>query len=343
MDGFSQELRSSRGVDSPRAGRPRTRGRLARVSLGAVGLLAVAALTGMGYEWIAGANDAAAYPATGRLVDVGGRAMYIDCIGHGSPTVVTDAGLGGSSLDWSLVQPELAKTTRVCSFDRAGMGRSESVSTPRSPAYLAQELHSLLTNASEPGPYVFVAHSLAGKNARLFASAYPTEVAGMVLIDARSEYVDARVSKADAESFGFALRLQGTLFSIGRRLGLARAFARTLLGEVSLPDEIATQMVLQQTQPSAIDETIAEGDARSTDDAALSGALLGDIPLVVVAAGDSIANLPNWRQAQEQMAALSTRGRLIVAEHSSHFVQGDQPSLVIDAVQETVSEVRAAP
>ena len=345
MDGPSQELRSSRQLTLAQTGRRKTRhlGLIAKVTGGAVGLLAVAATSGAAFEWIASTNDATAYPATGHLVDVGGHNMYLACSGEGSPTVVLDAGLGGSSLDWSLVQPDLAKTTRVCSFDRAGMGRSERVSSPRSPVYLAEELHDLLIKAGVPGPFVLVAHSLSGKNARLFAAAYPTEVAGMVLIDARSEYVDARLPKAEAEHFGFALRLQGAVFSIGRRLGLARAFARTLVGEVGLPDEIATQMVLQQTQPSAIDETIAEGDARSADDAALAGALLGRMPLVVIASGESLANLPNWRQAQEQMTALSTRGRLVVAEHSSHFVQGDQPSLVIDAVRDTVSDVRAKP
>lgn len=341
MDGPSKELRSSGQVTT---GRRKTRhaGPVAKVTWGAVGLLAAAAMSGAAFEWIASTNDATAYPAAGHLVDADGHNMYLACSGEGSPTVVLDAGLGGSSLDWSLVQPDIAKTTRVCSFDRAGMGRSESVSSPRSPVDLADELHGLLTKAGIPGPFVLVAHSLAGKNARLFAAAYPTEVAGMVLIDARSEYVDARLAKADAEGFGFALRLQGAVFSIGRRLGLARAFARSLVGDLGLPDDIATQMVLQQTQPSAIDETIAEGDARSADDATLAGASLGTMPLVVIASGESLANLPNWRQAQEQMTALSTRGRLIVADHSAHFVQGDQPSLVIDAIRETVSDVRAA-
>jgi len=306
---------------------------------GAVAMIAAAATLGATYETFAGAGDAVAYPLSGRLVDVGGYRMHIDCRGEGSPTVVLDSGLGGSSLDWSLVQPEIAATTRVCSYDRAGMGRSEAGPQPRSPAHLAEELHMLLVNAGIAGPYVLVAHSLAGKSARLYAAAHPDDVAGMVLVDARSETVDALTPKVDADAFGAALRTQGALYSVARRFGLARALAAGLIGEALVPPSTATEMVLLQTQQSAIDETIAEGTARAADDAALSGTTLGSMPLVVIAAAASLDELPNWPLAQQQLAALSTNGRLVVATHSGHYVHLEEPSLVSDAIGEVLSKL----
>src|SRR5215212_4988242 len=140
-----------------------------------VGLLVVLGLIGASYEAIAAAGDARRYPAPGQLVDVGGYRLHIQCVGAGSPTVVLDAGLSGSSLDWSLVQPELGRSTRVCAYDRAGMGWSDPGPQPRTPRQIADELHTLLTNAGIVEPYVLVGHSLAGKNVRLFALAHPDE------------------------------------------------------------------------------------------------------------------------------------------------------------------------
>ncbi|HEY9014914.1 MAG TPA: alpha/beta hydrolase, partial [Gemmatimonadales bacterium] len=150
--------------------------RIGRTLAALVGLLVVLGLMGAGYEALAAAGDARRYPAPGQLVDVGGYRLHIQCVGTGSPTVVLDAGLSGSSLDWSLVQPELGRTTRVCAYDRAGMGWSDPGAQPRTPRQIADELHTLLTNAGIAGPYVLVGHSLAGKNVRLFALAHPEEV-----------------------------------------------------------------------------------------------------------------------------------------------------------------------
>jgi pimeloyl-ACP methyl ester carboxylesterase len=310
-------------------------------AVGVVALIAAAAAVGTTYEAIAASGDHLAYPPSGRLVDVGGYRLHLDCRGQGSPTVVMDAGLGGSSLDWSLVQPDVAETTRVCTYDRAGMGWSDVGPMPRSPAHLAEELHTLLANAGIDGPLVLVAHSLAGKNVRMFAAAYPDQVAGMVLVDARSEHVDALVPKAEADAFRAALQMQGALYSIERRIGLARALAVSLIGEDLIPPATATQMVLLQTQPNAIDETTAEGMARTADDPALAGFTLGSMPLVVIAAAASLRDLPNWQMAQEQMAKLSTDGRLVVAAHSGHFVHAEEPAIVSAAIADVVSNVRA--
>jgi pimeloyl-ACP methyl ester carboxylesterase len=312
-----------------------------RAAGGTFTALAVVAALGAAYETIAGSGDPTTYPPAGRLVDVGGYRLHLDCRGEGSPTVVMDAGLGRASLDWSLVQPQIATTTQVCTYDRAGMGWSEPGPLPRTPGQIAGELRMLLTNAGVPGPYVLVGHSLAGKNIRMFASAYPDDLVGMVLVDARSELVDRLTPKAEADGFGVALGLQGTLYSLARHLGVARAFGASLAGVPLLPADIAAEMALLQTQTTAIDETTKEGLARADDDEVLAKSALGSRPLVVVAAAASMANIPNWSTAQQEMAALSTQGSLVIAEHSGHAVQLEQPGIVVDAIDDVVAKVRA--
>jgi pimeloyl-ACP methyl ester carboxylesterase len=146
-------------------------------------VIAGLSLAGAGYEAIASRGDASAYPPPGQMVDVGGYRLHLQCVGTGSPTVVLDAGLGGTSLDWSLVQAEIGQTTRVCAFDRAGMGWSDSSPEPRDAQHIAQELHALLHNANVPGPYVLVGWSYGGMYAREYAGQYSDEVAGLVLLD----------------------------------------------------------------------------------------------------------------------------------------------------------------
>ena len=306
-----------------------------------VGVVATAAAAGAVYEAIASTGDTA-YPMVGRMVDVGGYRLHLDCRGDGTPTVVLDSGLGKSSLDWVLVQSELAGTTRVCSYDRAGMGWSEPGPMPRSPQALGEELHTLLRNARVPGPYVLVGHSLAGKNVRLYAAAHPDEVKGMVLVDTRSERIDALTSAEENNGFFAALKGQGTMYAVARKLGLARLIGASLVDQKLVPDAVAGKMALLETQPSAIEEATAEGMARAADDAALTATTLGTMPLVVIAAGASVSDTPHWLEAQQALAALSSNGRLVVAEGSRHAVQMDQPEVVLDAIREVVAGVRAA-
>jgi pimeloyl-ACP methyl ester carboxylesterase len=310
---------------------------LARIALGTAIVFALAAGSGAAYEMIAGASDSATYPPTGRLVDVGGYRLHLDCYGEGSPAVVMDAGLGGSSLDWSLVQPGLAEATQVCTYDRAGMGWSEAGPGLRSPAHLAEELYMLLKRGGIAGPYVVVGHSLGGKNVRMFAAARPDEVAGMVLVDARSEAVE---SEADMQSFAATLDARAALYTAARRLGLARLFGAMLVDLAEIPTALAAQMALAQTSERAIAETTREGLSRTANDAALAGANLGSLPLVVIAAGESMRAIPGWPAAQKAMTNLSTNGRLVVADGSPHAVQLAAPDIVIDAVLSVLAEVR---
>ncbi len=269
--------------------------------------------------------------------------MHIDCRGAGRPIVVMDAGLGGASLDWSLVQPALQATTRVCVYDRAGMGWSDAVPGKRTPSELATELHALLAATGESGPYVMVGHSLAGKNVRLFAAAFPEEVQGMVLIDARSEIVDQHMSIDDTAGFNAAIKGQAVIYSIARHVGVARLVGGWLIGEPLVPAAMAHEMVLLQTNAAAIDETYREGIARSSDDDVLAGQTLSDLPLVVIAAEKNMTGLAGWAGAQEALAHLSTNGSLVVANGSGHYVQLEQPDLVTTIIKQVVAAARARP
>lgn len=130
-------------------------------------------LIGVVYQLVGMARDRANYQPPGKLIDVGGHQLHLYCTGEGSPTIILDAMGTGWSIYWTKVQPELAKVTRVCSYDRAGFGWSDFGPLPRTGERMADELHQLLTRGGIPGPYILVGHSLGGFIARLFRQAHP--------------------------------------------------------------------------------------------------------------------------------------------------------------------------
>ena len=136
---------------------------------------------------IAKSNLAKQNPAPGQLVDVGGYKLHINCMGKGSPTVILESGQGDYSLTWAYVQPQIAKITRVCSYDRAGLGWSDPSPNPRTASKQVEELHTLLVNSAVQGPYVLVGHSRGGMLVRMYAHNYPNEVISMVLVDSLHE------------------------------------------------------------------------------------------------------------------------------------------------------------
>src|SRR5690349_17168655 len=177
-------------------------------------------LVGYIYEPMAEAADAKIYLPPGQLVDVDGHRLHINCMGTGSPTVVIEAGLGDWSTSWAgYVQPEVAKTTRVCTYDRAGLGWSDASSLPSDAAQFAKELHTLLQNANVPGPYVMVGHSLGGLIVRIFAHDYASEVAGVVLVDSMNP-------RQVTESLSNKLALFSSLEAALARVGVGRLLVK---------------------------------------------------------------------------------------------------------------------
>ena len=157
--------------------------RVRRVLISAAVILVFLVLAGATYQGAATALERRQFPHPGRLVDIGGHQLHLHCIGQGAPTVVLEAPATGMSAAWGWVQPDVAQLTRVCTYDRSGLGWSEAGDSGYDPAAVPDELHALLQHASEPGPYVIGGQGLGAALATLYAARYSPEVAGLVLVD----------------------------------------------------------------------------------------------------------------------------------------------------------------
>lgn len=140
-------------------------------------------LAGATYQGAATALERRQFPHPGSLIDIGDRQLHLHCLGEGSPTVVLEAPAAGMSAAWGWVQPSLAQTTRVCSYDRAGLGWSEAGDQPYEPSAVAEQLHTLLERSAERGPYVLVGHGLGATFAKLYAARFGADVRSLVLVD----------------------------------------------------------------------------------------------------------------------------------------------------------------
>src|SRR5689334_1675582 len=233
------------------------------------------ALVGYIYESLAEAADAKTYPPPGQLVDVGGYRLHINCTGSGSPTVVIVAGAGDWSTTWGGgVQREVAKTTRVCTYDRPGLGWSEPGPLPSDAARFAKELHTLLQNANVPGPYVMVGHSLGGFIVRIFAHDYASEVAGVVLIDSMNP-------KQVTQSLSSSIAQQYSLQALLARFGIARLLIKLPAIAPSRPAGEEAYYPLY-VRPQSLQASAKEyrGLPASAEEAA-AVKTFGDLPLIV--------------------------------------------------------------
>ncbi|MEX5214819.1 MAG: alpha/beta hydrolase [Nitrospiraceae bacterium] len=315
-----------------------------------LGGLFLLALIGSGYQAVGTAIDQARHPPPGDLIDVGGHQLHLYCTGEGSPTVILEASGLGWSVYWSNVQPALAKVTRVCSYDRAGFGWSESGPSPRTGRRIANELHTLLTRSGISGPYVLVGHSLGGFIVRLYRQIHPKAVLGIVLVDAGHERQFAQEEFRKFVAPGkIAFPIIGAVTSLGAtRLLTAFDLLPPLFAEQEekVPPEIRPMLRAGWTQTryfatmadegSALEETCIQ--VQRTDP-------LGDLPLTILTATgpswwpdmpptvDMARFRQMWLQLQADLTKLSTDSRQIFADRSSHFIQFDQPELVIEAVR----------
>jgi pimeloyl-ACP methyl ester carboxylesterase len=263
------------------------------------------------------------------LVDIGdGRKMYLQCRGTGSPTAVLISGFRGSHDDWtsvidsggepkpsgSAVFPEVSKFTRVCAYDRPGTSRLDGALSPSTPVAQpttaqdgAADLHALLKAAKQTGPYVLVAHSRGALIGRLYASTYPDEVSGLVLVDPGSEFLQTTLTPAQWAKF-----VRGA----------------------KQPDE---------------PKDLEAADYQPSVRALRAAPPVGEIPAVVLTsdkcfefvpgAGGAKATCSAWRAAQDQLATLLD-AKHITDTNGGHFIQGEQPQLVIDAIRQVVDTVR---
>jgi len=232
---------------------------------------------------------------------VGDHSLWIECSGTGSPTVVLESGLGESSFYWARISEAVATTTKVCTYDRAGRGHSDASPTPKDGQEVAADLHTLLAESGNSGPYVLVGHSSGGVYVRIFAAQYAEEVAGMVLLD--SQPVDPFTSLPNYPAFySSAPTLYGVLPSVARIGALRLAYASEF-GD--LPEPARDQEWDDQTSPRlqvSSREEIAE--LRDSIRQAIDLTDLDDLPLAVLTAGAQAQ--AGWVAAQDALASLST-------------------------------------
>ena len=337
---------------------------LGRFVIGIVLIIALLLTAGYFYQRQTTAADFEQFPAPGQRVDVGGFSLHIYCTGEGNPTVIVDAGNGDFSLGWSGVQPEVAKSTRICTYDRAGYGWSDSSPNPRTAKVMAEELHTLLVNAGIEPPYILVGHSLGGHNVHMFASLYPDEVAGMILVDSAHPQQHQRLP-AEYISLDSQQKSYVGVMAFMARFGILRLLGNSSQGQdfappavQKMPESIQPTYMAMMSHPAYFDATLAELNFLPETNAQVQVlGSLGDVPLIVLTAEQSIdvAALQamgydtqidltgiqqTWFELQDELAALSTNSEHIIVKDSSHTIQLDQPQAVLDAILKIVEMAR---
>jgi pimeloyl-ACP methyl ester carboxylesterase len=311
-------------------------------------LLALVILTVMSSAALAQTTD---YPAPGRLIDIGGRKLHIHCTGSGSPTVLLEGGGGAFAMDWALVQPRVAESTRVCSYDRAGLGWSDRAPTYEVVEHLVSDLHSLLQAAGEQGPYVLVGASIGGAYIRAYQRTYPNEVAALVFTnsagrvglvtksggdliwklsedDIRSAYpmpATARLPRPTRAAQPFD-RLPGDLQPI-------HLWLEVRLWESLDPTTMSSASILSWRQEFLREFEETDGGRQP----------LGALPVVVVASGPVASERERASRdtANAQLDFLSSNSQHIEATGSGHEIHLFQPARVTEGIARAVSAVRA--
>ncbi|HEX6268663.1 MAG TPA: alpha/beta hydrolase [Anaerolineales bacterium] len=318
--------------------------RARRVLLVLAVLLITPGILGASYQSIASAIDKRSYPPPGQLVDVGGYQLHIHCIGDGTPTVILDAANQGTVSNWVWIQSEVAKTTRVCAYDRAGLGWSDLSPEMQDTQQNAQALHALLNNAGIQGPYVLVGHSLGGLYARTFAEMFPSDVVGIVFIEGTHPDVLKAQGLPDvmpnAPDEGM---MDATPFI--SRLGLLRLLKfpptdpdlpeqqrkelKAYLASTKWAEMIKRQYHLFPTLLAQVRPLYGAGS-------------VGDIPLAVVVGSEGDGGIPALAELFEGQAALSPNGMVYRIEGATHISLVDRQEHALQSSAAILDVVNAA-
>lgn len=308
-------------------------GTLLLISLASAVLLAA---TGALFEFVATRRIASSNPPAGRLVNINGRRTHIFCLGSGTPSVIFISGLGETYASWSKVQSDVARSTKACSYDRAGLGWSDPAPSPRDVNRMAGELHELLAASNLLPPYVVVGHSLGGGVAQAFDAKYPQEIAGMILVDSVTPGFLSRMplDAWDQNMLRTARRMKRLApFGIARLLSNCQVDNRPL---IHCADFWATFTAERDSLPSSVREI---GEVRS----------IGGTPLQVLSRDPDPAvgwgspeSRRAWEEMQEELPKLSTQGRQRIIRGATHYIQDDRPEAVIAAIADMLGRQRLA-
>jgi pimeloyl-ACP methyl ester carboxylesterase len=312
--------------------------------------------TGCLYQLLGTARDKRRFPPPGRLIDIGPTRLHISESGKGHPPVILEAGIGASSLNWTTIQSALSQFTRVCSYDRAGLGWSDPAASPRTIANAVEELHALVTAAQIPTPLVLVGHSFGGLLARCYAARYPDQIAGLVLLDplAVTEWRDPSPSQQKLLKRGAMLSRRGAFLA---RLGIVRFGLAMLSGGLRLIPKLVARAASRGTGESAISRLVREVQKMPPETwpivqahwcqpksfitlanyleflpaSAAEATECGDLPITILSASNSTAVQQAERDA---LATHSRKGKHLIAANSGHWIHFDEPKLVIASIRE---------
>jgi pimeloyl-ACP methyl ester carboxylesterase len=299
------------------------------------------------YQRLAEARDRRRFPPPGRLVDIGGRRLHLVEMGEGTPAVVIIPALADNVLQWLPIADGCASQTRICLYDRAGLGWSDPPPRGRRTSdSMADDLCALLHAAGVPAPYVLAGHSIGGVVARRFYARYPGLVAGIILIDSSHEDQGRRIATVDqrrgrALLVRVAAQRQARILGARRAaagLGLLRGFDAMVAREAPPEHAGADRAILLSARQrrASVHELLMMARMRENPPS------LGSIPLTVLTKSpDPARSWPVWAQLQDELAALSADSVHIHAGRGGHYLQFDDPELVIGTIRDLVRRCRA--
>lgn len=273
-------------------------------------------------------------PPPGSLVELNGRKVHVLCAGEGSPTVILEAGLPASSLTWMSVFSEIAELTRVCAYDRPGYGWSQPTTSPRTAETIVQELRVLLQSTDTQPPYILVGHSFGGLLMQLYATRFPNDFTGMVLVDSsHPDQAHRTLDLQEIDTISFAMKTLGPI-------GIVRLLFPVPAGnpesrDVSVREQERELLMTSRTLRTATREM--SGLRESLRQVTESTVDLGSKPLVVLSEGRRRAK--SWQALQEDLSRMSTNSEWQVVDGAGHFVQHDQPDVVVGAVRRVIEKL----
>jgi pimeloyl-ACP methyl ester carboxylesterase len=321
-----------------------------------IGLVAAGAI----YQAVGAAGDRRRYPPPGRMVDLGGRSLHLIDTSASGPPVIFESGISATCLSWAGVREQVGNFARACAYDRAWLGWSDPSPLPRTTGNIVDELRALLEAAQVPRPCILAGHSFGGMLVRAYAAKYPGDVAGLVLVDplSASEWLNMPPAHARLLRMGVKLSRRGAvlarlgvvraalalLMAGGRRVpqwiakmssGVGESVITRLVGEVrKMPPETWPMVRAHWCLPKSfrgMADYLESLPASAAEAAALNET--GAMPVIVLSASNAT---PQQLEEREAWVGRSPRGRHIIARKSGHWIQLDEPELVVEAIRELV-------